>query len=61
MLLHLLLLLLLLCEQGLCQCFSEVNCIGDIVDAANQRDCCVLRDGLSHNDAGTCRTCIGRI
>ena len=56
-----LLLTLLLSGQGLCQCYSESSCAGDVVSSSDQRDCCVLQNGLSYNDAGTCRPCIGMI
>ena len=57
--LQLLLLVLLLNGEGLCQCYSRLSCSGTIVQAADQRDCCVLKSGLSFSDVGTCRPCIG--
>ena len=57
--LQLLFLVLLLNEEGLCQCYSRLNCRESIIPAADQRDCCVLRSGLSFYDADTCRPCIG--
>ena len=50
---------LLLCGEGLCQCYSQLSCVGDIVPSNDQRDCCVMQNGLSYNDGGTCRPCIG--
>ena len=55
----LLLLTLLLSRKALCQCYSELNCGGDVLPSNDQRDCCVMQNGLSYNDAGTCRPCIG--
>ena len=56
-----LLLTLLLSGQGLCQCYSESSCAGGVVSSLDQRDCCVSQNGLSYNDAGTCRPCIGML
>ena len=56
-----LLLTLLLSGQGLCQCYSESSCAGDVVSSSDQRDCCVSQNGVSYNDAGTCRPCIGML
>ena len=55
----LLLLTLLLSRKALCQCYSELSCGGDVLPSNDQRDCCVMQNGLSYNDAGTCRPCIG--
>ena len=52
-------LILLLSGDGLCQCFSQLDCGGDVLPSEDQRECCVLRNGLSYNDTGTCRQCIG--
>ena len=57
--LQLLFLVLLLNGEGLCQCYNGLSCSGAVVPAADQRDCCVLRSGLSFSDVGTCRPCIG--
>ena len=56
-----LLLTLLLSGQGLCQCYSQSSCAGDVVSSSDQRDCCVDQFGSSYNDTGTCRPCIGFI
>ena len=56
-----LLLTLLLSGQGLCQCYSQSSCVGDVVSSSDQRDCCVNQNGLSYNDTGTCRPCIGML
>ena len=58
-LLYLLYLLSLLSGQGLCQCYSESSCAGDIISSVDQRDCCVFQNGFFYNDTGTCRPCIG--
>ena len=57
--LYLAFLILLLSGEGLCQCHSELSCGGDVVPSNNQSDCCVSQNGLSYNDTGTCRPCIG--
>ena len=45
---------------GLPQCFSNTNCTGAVVDAADQRDCCVgTDDGLSYHNGTNCHLCIG--
>ena len=45
---------------GSCQCFDSVSCTGALVDASNERDCCVgTNNGLSFNDGGICTNCIG--
>ena len=54
-------LMLLLSGQGFCQCFIGSDCRGDIVIAESKRDCCVLKDGASYNDVGTCKACKGMI
>ena len=55
-----LLLFLLLTGQGFSQCFTDTNCTGRVVVAADQRACCVgTDDGLSFNDGTTCTLCIG--
>ena len=51
--LQLLFLVLLLNGEGLFQCYNELSCSGAIVPADNQRDCCVMKSGLSFSDAGT--------
>ena len=51
---------LLLNEEGLCQCYDGLICRGAIIPADDQRDCCVLKSGLSFSDVGTCRPCIGK-
>ena len=56
-----LLLTLLLSGQGLCQCYSQSSCAGDVVPSSEQRDCCVNQFGLSYNDTETCRPCLGFI
>ena len=56
-----LLLTLLLSGQGLCQCYSQSSCAGDVVSSLDQRDCCVSQNGLSYNYAGICRPCIGML
>ena len=56
-----LLLTLLLSGQGLCQCYSQSSCAGDVVTSSDQRDCCVSQNGLSYNDTGTCTPCIGML
>ena len=53
-------LLLLLCGRGLCQCYSELSCGGGVVPSVDQSDCCVKLSGLSYNDTGICRPCIGK-
>ena len=57
--LQILFLVLLLNGEVLCQCYNELSCSGAVVPADDQRDCCVLKSGLSFSDAGTCRLCIG--
>ncbi|CAI8008867.1 hypothetical protein GBAR_LOCUS6036 [Geodia barretti] len=52
-------LLLLLTGQGFSQCFTNTNCTGGLVVAADQRACCVgTDDGLSFNDGTTCTLCV---
>ena len=47
-------------NAGLPQCFSNTNCTGAVVDAADQRDCCVgTDDGLSYHNGTNCHLCIG--
>ena len=44
------------------QCFSNRNCTGAVVDAADQRDCCVgTDDGLSYHNGTNCHLCIGML
>ena len=50
---------LLLCGEGLCQCFSQLDCGGDVLPSENQRDCCVSQNGLTYKNGGTCTPCIG--
>ena len=53
-------LFLLLAEEGFSQCFTNTDCTGDFVPAANQKECCAGTDeGLSYNGGGTCNLCIG--
>ena len=53
-------LLLLLTGQGFAQCFTNTDCTGRLVVAADQRVCCVgTDDGLSFNDGTTCTLCVG--
>ena len=53
-------LLLLLTGQGFAQCFTNTDCTGGLVEAADQRACCVgTDDGLSFNDGTTCTLCVG--
>ena len=52
-------LILLLGGEGLCQCFSHLDCEGDVLPSEDQRDCCVNQNGLSYNDTKACRPCIG--
>ena len=56
---HSLFLILMLSGEGFCQCYSELSCGGTVIPSLDQRDCCILKIGLSYNDAGTCRPCIG--
>ena len=49
---------------GVAECYSEVDCGGIEIassgsETLDQRDCCVNQNGLSYNDGGTCRPCIG--
>ena len=54
------LLILLLSRQGLCQlCYRQLSCEQYTATVENQRDCCLMRNGLSYDDGGTCRQCIG--
>ncbi|CAI8012408.1 hypothetical protein GBAR_LOCUS7955 [Geodia barretti] len=49
----------LLIGQGFSQCFTNTDCTGGLVEAADQRACCVgTDDGLSFNDGTTCTLCI---
>ena len=57
--LQLLLLVLVLNVEGLCQCYNELSCSGVAVPVDDQRNCCVQKSGLSFSDAGICRSCIG--
>ena len=57
--LQLLFLVLLLNGEGLCQCYNGLSCSGAVVPADDQRNCCVLKSGLSFSNTGTCRPCIG--
>ena len=50
---------LLLCREVLCQCYNELDCVGDVLPSEDQRDCCVSQNGLTYNGGGTCRPCIG--
>ena len=59
--LYLLFLILLLSGEGLCQCYSQLECVGDEVPSASQGDCCVNQNGISFNDEETCRPCIGML
>ena len=48
-------LLLLLTGQSFSQCFTDTDCTGGLVVAADQRACCVgTDDGLSFNNGTTC-------
>ncbi|CAI8047959.1 hypothetical protein GBAR_LOCUS26511, partial [Geodia barretti] len=52
-------LLLLLTGQGFSQCFTNTDCTGGLVEAADQRACCVgTDDGLSFNNGTTCTLCV---
>ncbi|CAI8020301.1 hypothetical protein GBAR_LOCUS12147, partial [Geodia barretti] len=52
-------LFLLQTGQGFSQCFTNTNCTGGVVVAADQRACCVgTDDGLSFNDGTTCILCV---
>ena len=47
-------------HAGLSQCFTNTDCSGAPVPAADQRTCCVGTDGgLSYNNGTTCTLCIG--
>ena len=59
--LYLLFLILLLSGEGLCQCYSQLDCEGDVVLSVGQSDCCVNQNGLSFDNVGTCRPCIGML
>ena len=53
-------LFLLLAGEGFSQCYSDTACLGSLVPAANQRECCAGTDkGLSYSSGGTCSVCIG--
>ena len=53
-------LFLLLAGEGFSQCYSDTACSGNLVPAANQRECCAgTNEGLSHSAGGTCNLCIG--
>ena len=58
-LLHIVLMILMLSGKGQCQCYSAVSCGGSVVQAVDQRDCCVTRSGHSFSGAGTCQPWIG--
>ena len=48
--------------QGFSQCFTNTDCTGGLVEAADERACCVgTDDGLSFNDGTTCNLCIGML
>ena len=49
---------LLLCGKG---CYSQLDCVGDLLLSVDWRDCCVNQNGLSYSDIGTCRPCVGRL
>ena len=52
---------LLFAGRGLSQCFTNTDCTGNVVEAADRRDCCVkTSDGLSFNDGSSCNLCIGK-
>ena len=53
--LQLLFLVLLLNGEGLCECYNELSCSGAVIQAADQKDCCILKSGLSFSNIGTCR------
>ena len=47
-------------HAGLSQCFTNTDCSGALVPAADQRACCVgTDDGLSYNNGTTCTLCKG--
>ena len=51
---------LLLIGEGFSQCYVNTDCTGTVVEATDQRDCCVGTDnGLSFNDGSNCNLCIG--
>ena len=55
-------LFLLLAGEGFFQCYSDTACSGNLVPAANQRECCIETDeGLAFSAGGTCNMCIGII
>ena len=58
--LFLLLPILLLTGRVFSQCFTNTDCTGSLVPAANQRECCAGTDeGFSYNNGGTCNLTIG--
>ena len=53
-------LFLLLAGNGFSQCFTDTDCTGSLVPAANQKECCAgTNEGFSYNDGGTCNLCTG--
>ena len=48
-------------SAGIFRCYTRTDCTGTVIEAANQRDCCVgTNDGLSYGDGDTCNPCIGK-
>ena len=51
-------LLLLLNGHGLCQCFTDTDCRGNVIAVSGERDCCFeTDDGLSFLSNGVCTGC----
>ena len=48
-------------SAGIFRCYTHTDCTGTVIEASNQRDCCVgTNDGLSYGDGDTCNPCTGK-